>query len=117
MGDRANILVKKGEEQVCLYTHWAGSELPETLQKALQRGEQRWNDFQYLTRIIFCEMIARDELEGLTGYGITQVPHDGSDRVIQVNVDAQTVQTPRKDAVSFADFIKREATWGNEWTD
>lgn len=110
MGDRANIVVKQADEQVCLYAHWAGSELPATLQKALQRGKERWDDFQYLTRIIFCEMVPARYSE-LTGYGITQVPHDGDDRVITVDVAAQTVQMPDRQAVTFADFAANGANW------
>lgn len=111
MGDRANIVVKQADEQVCLYAHWAGSELPATLQKALQRGKERWDDFQYLTRIIFCEMVPARYLAELTGYGITQVPHDGDDRVITVDVAAQTVQMPDRQAVTFADFAANGANW------
>lgn len=106
MGDRSNILVKSGSEQVCLYTHWAGSELHKTLKSALIRGEDRWNDFQYLTRIIFCEMVKGHALE-LTGYGITQQIHDG-DRNIIVNVDDQTVSTSEMTLIKFSSYIKTD---------
>lgn len=90
MGDRANVVVKCGEEQVCLYTHWSGTELPKTLQDGLKRGQPRWDDFQYLTRIIFSEMI-KDSLMDECGYGITQTPWDGCDRIITVDVSKKTV--------------------------
>ncbi len=89
MGDRANILVKYENEQVCLYSHWDGSSLPRILQDALNHRE-RWDDFQYLTRIIFQEMI-KDDIGGTDGYGITQTPWDGDDRIITVDVNNQTV--------------------------
>jgi hypothetical protein len=115
MGDRANIIVKssekEGAEQVCLYTHWAGSTLPGTLKTALIRGRERWDDFQYLTRIIFCEMIKRDGLDGLTGYGITQKPWDGSERLIFVAVDEQQVTIGKK-KYSFEDYITSDEAWG-----
>jgi len=111
MGNRANVLIKQGAEQVCLYTHWNGDDLPRTLQNAFIRGESRLNDFQYLTRIVFCEMLAGTNPGSLTGYGISQVPHDGNDHIITVNVDAQTVQINAKPSLSFIDFL----TFGGRW--
>lgn len=60
MGDRANIVVKCDDEQVVFYTHWSGYRIANILANALRRGRGRWNDFQYLNRIIFCEMIKDD---------------------------------------------------------
>jgi hypothetical protein len=38
MGDRANVYVKNTDTQgVFLYSHWGGTELPATVQKALKR--------------------------------------------------------------------------------
>jgi hypothetical protein len=113
MGDRANIVVKCQDEQVCLYTHWSGSELVEILNAAMIRGEDRWHDFPYLTRIIFCEMV-KDNLLGDTGYGISEVPHDGEYRVITVDVDKQTVQIRSTPKMSFKEFINATPNWGEE---
>lgn len=112
MGDRANIVLKADEEQVCLYSHWAGSDLPETLRSALKRGEDRLTDAQYLARIVFCEMLKGDSkgLDGLTGFGITQKPWDGDDRVITVDVEAQTVEIGGK-TQSIAEFVTGEDGW------
>ena len=63
MGDRGNIVVinkkwKSNEyEGVWLYSHWGGSRLEETARKAVD-GSGRIGDPSYLTRIIFCNMIA-----------------------------------------------------------
>lgn len=57
MGDRANVVVIDGDEQVCLYTHWNGYEVAEVLQNALKRGKERWAQAPYLARIIFCDMV------------------------------------------------------------
>jgi hypothetical protein len=117
MGDRANIIVKssekEGAEQVCLYTHWAGSTLPGTLKTALIRGKERWDDFQYLTRIIFCEMIKHsgESLDGLTGYGITQKLWDGEDSLIFVAVDEQQITIGEK-KYSFEGYIASDEAWG-----
>jgi len=105
MGDRANIVVKSSNEQVCLYTHWNGSNVSETLKDALIRGKDRWDDFQYLTRIIFCEMI-RDDWQSTTGFGITQNIYDGDDNVIYVDVDQSIITTHSGITHTFDEFIR-----------
>ena len=52
MGDRANVVIDDNGSQVYLYTHWRGTELPEIVRKALTKN-QRWDDPQYLSRIVF----------------------------------------------------------------
>lgn len=105
MGDRANIVVTDSHNHIVLYSHWAGTELPDILKCALKRGEGRWDDFQYLTRIIFCEMI-KDNVMDTTGYGISQKIVDGEDRVLAVNVDRQTVTDYNNNMSSFEEYIE-----------
>jgi len=105
MGDRANIVVKSGDEQVVLYTHWGGSELPETLRLALERGKDRWDDFQYLTRIIFCQMIPAKYWEDTSGFGITCKIYDNEHEIITVDADKRTVQIGESEPLSFADYV------------
>jgi hypothetical protein len=59
VGDRANVVVQQGVKvsEVFLYTHWGGLELPAVVTKALQDGQRRWDDAQYLARMVFCRMI------------------------------------------------------------
>jgi hypothetical protein len=109
MGDRANILVTGEGSSVYLYTHWAGTFLPETLERALARSQDRWDDVQYLTRVIFSQMLIDDSADALTattGYGISSRLGDGSERVLVVNVDRQIIYTLSADAVEvpFAEF-------------
>lgn len=95
MGDRANIFMKDSDDRgVYFYTHWAGTELPKDLRDALARRD-RWDDYQYLSRIVFCQMIAHD-VSGSTGYGISPYCGDGSDRVLIVDVDNRTVAFSNK---------------------
>lgn len=110
MGDRANVIVVDGGEQVCLYTHWAGSELPQTLQEALIRGRERWDDAQYLARIIFCEMVRGCEMR-LTGYGISQTPGDGQDRILYVDIASQSVSINRGAAMPFDAYVTMAVEW------
>lgn len=111
MGDRANVIVREGDEQVCLYTHGRGSELPKILQSAMQRGKERWRDAPYLARIIFCEMVKGRE-STLTGFGISVTPQDGENRVIMVDTDEQAVRVQRGRPIPFADFADSGADWG-----
>ena len=105
MGDRANVYVHHGERPgVYLYTHWAGSELPAIVVSALRRGVGRWNDVQYLTRIIFCEMI-KDDVEGKTGYGISAEVGDGDDRIVDVDTSTQQIRFIGYDHLDLGDHV------------
>lgn len=110
MGDRANVVMKRGAEKVCLYTHWNGTELPETLRAALIRGEDRWTDNQYLARIIFCEMVKGHEMK-TTGFGISQEICDGEYRVLTVDTEAGTVSVNASRTLTFQEFVATEQTW------
>lgn len=120
MGDRANIRFiydfPKGElvegmkrsdlpddpEQradIFFYTHWAGSELPDTLAGALDRGRGRWDDEAYLARIIFSQMVDGDTLSD-TGYGIAPYQPDNEHPILVVDARLKTA-----DGKPFEDFI------------
>jgi len=91
VGDRANVAVKQGDEDkyVYLYSHWGGHELPLDLQAALKRN-QRWDDYQYLARIIFQQMIGEDK--GETGYGISASLCDNERPILVVDCEKQQVR-------------------------
>jgi hypothetical protein len=97
MGDRGNIVIRdnypadvRDKEAVFLYGHWSGTELPEIARAALERAEGRWDDAQYLARIVFEDMIA-DDLGGLTGYGITTQIADNEYDLIVLRPDRQVL--------------------------
>ena len=92
MGDRGNIIVKDGDSTVYLYTHWTGSDLPETLKGSLKRTKNggRLNDGSYLARIIFWDMIKDQHPEETSGFGISSTRGDGGTD-ITVDCDKQTV--------------------------
>ena len=76
MGDRANIVIRErwpadlgDSEAVFLYTHWEGTELPETLRRGLSAARGRWDDAPYLARILFQTMVGDNE--GQTGFSIS----------------------------------------------
>ena len=73
MGDRAQVVVrrygsKSDTDGVFLYTHSGGYCLAEAVQAALAR-KVRWDDPEYLTRIIFCQMVKGAEADEC-GFGI-----------------------------------------------
>ena len=106
MGDRANVKVVDGASTVFLYTHWGGSELPETLQRVLAR-RLRWDDGQYLSRIIFCEMVKGHE-DGETGFGISSNCGDGDERILTVDVRKQKVFINGGDGIPFDSYASRK---------
>jgi hypothetical protein len=77
MGDRANIMLvmpksygpKAQSGRIYLYTHWSGHQFPEALREALEFGKGRWNDDQYLARII-TSRVFRNLVDDTTGGGI-----------------------------------------------
>jgi len=103
MGDRGNIkFIDEGE--IYFYTHDMGSDLKQIVAMALDRGESRWSDGQYLARIIFCELIKRDVL-GTTGYGISTYVGDNENPYVIVDTVNQTV-TEDNQIWDFASFVK-----------
>ncbi len=93
MGDRGNIVVKQSKKKddcIFLYTHWTGGDLPEILQKALARSNDRWEDPQYLTRIIFCDMVQGAERD-TAGYGIGTCLADNEHTILLVDPLAKLV--------------------------
>ncbi len=115
MGDRAQIVLKnndQSESSIYLYTHWNGYELPEILRQALIRGEGRWDDDPYLSRIIFCEII-KDDVLGTTGAGISLEYQDSSsDRDITVFLAHQEIKVGNNPIIfSFAEYVSIPRKW------
>ena len=104
MGDRANIRTSDG---INFYTHWEGTELPEILARALERGKDRWDDYIYLNRIIFCEMVRRS-IDDTTGFGISIALGDGANRVICLTEHGVVVGGKE---ISFQKYINNRPSW------
>lgn len=104
MGDRANVCVRQDGSDlgVYLYTHWGGYALPEHLRVALAK-HWRWDDAQYLTRIVF-DVMTENSHGAETGYGITSQVWDGDDRVLVVDCSSQIVICGNK-SWSFSEYI------------
>ncbi len=102
MGDRANIVFDMDSGPVFLYTHWSGSELPQTLAKALdsKEGRSRWSDESYLCRIVFNYL--QGDNRGETGFGIASYQCDN---------DGYPYLVVKASALGKVTMIK-EQTWG-----
>jgi hypothetical protein len=94
MGDRANIYVVDTDDAthgIYLYSHWGGEKFLTTdLRKALEFGRGRWNDPQYLTRIVISQ-IFMDSHDALTGAGVSTEIGDNSHHVTILDVHAGQV--------------------------
>lgn len=112
MGNRANIKIiqYKNATPLYLYTHWNGSIWNIQLANALKFGESRWNDPEYLTRIIISRMYAGD-VDDTTGggIGVDTIP-DNENPIIIVDIGTNTVylEGSESDAETFREFTTRE---------
>ncbi len=97
MGTRSQVhFVNSG---VYLYQHWDGNLLASRVQRGLSLNE-RWDDEEYLTRIIFDSMKSEIEAylkkeygeEPYTGFGIGTVRHWDIEYLVEIDVEKQTVE-------------------------
>lgn len=110
MATRSNIrLTYPDKNKVVFYQHWDGDNLSDILKAALKRGMGRWNDPAYLARIIFSEMV-KDDIDGLTGFGIQTEVHEESWFTLDVDLEDQVVRWTDRSGVShgmdYGDFIE-----------
>ena len=79
MGLRAQIEVKQKPYSVFLYTHWGADTILQDTIQGMIKGKSRWNDSNYLTRILFDSLKkpasaangkVLDDAYSTTGYGI-----------------------------------------------
>lgn len=90
MGDRGNIAIREAAgQEVNFYSHDLGSKLPHIVRKALARGE-RWDDPEYLARIVFCELIKGRERED-TGFGISTARGDYNHPDVVMDMEHRTI--------------------------
>lgn len=81
MGARAQVHIK--DTGVYLYTHWGAGRIFEDVAEAIQKN-WRWDDPEYLTRIIF-DCMKRSDIEGETGFGIGTGQHGDIERLVVVD--------------------------------
>lgn len=103
MGDRAQVHIE--DTGVYLYTHWGATNLPTTVANALGR-DARWNDPEYLARIIFDEMTEGSH-GSETGHGIGMEQHGDVYRVVHINC-AEREMTLETGSAAWHDDDERE---------
>ena len=84
---------------IYLYQHYDGYGLYKIVNNAISR-KARWDDHEYLARIIFSEMI-KDHIDDTAGYGIGTFQHGDIEYLVEVDIDNQT--------------IKEYEGYGDEW--
>jgi len=124
MSTRSQVFMK--QSGIYLYQHWDGYNTPLEVQEALKL-KARWDDEEYLTRIIFETMLEsgksdieddRDLIREKTlGYGIGLFQHSDIEWLTEVDVLHQTIKIRQGynalDVVysgSFEDFIKDDVS-------
>lgn len=73
MGDRAMAEIKTEGGSFFVYTHWRGSDLPETATDAVLGARDRWDDYPYANRIIV-DQLTVDARDSETGAGLMLGP-------------------------------------------
>ncbi|ULA64482.1 MAG: hypothetical protein LZF86_140007 [Nitrospira sp.] len=112
MGDRGNIVMKDGNQEIFFYTQWRGEELLTVVRSALAR-RQRWDNSPYLSRMVFCELV-KGRVDDAAGFGISTERDDFEHDDVVVDVRNRVVYTRKpqegedvrtSDALSFEVFI------------
>lgn len=86
MSTRAQVqlLCPHNKTSIFLYQHYDGDRLYNTVKKSIARSKPRWDDEEYLARIIFSDMI-KDNLTDLDDYGISTAKHGDIEYLVVVN--------------------------------
>ena len=79
----------------------------------LKRAESRQDDTPYLTRALFCQMIAEGSdnpshaLDATTGFGIDAALGDGGERIVDVNTQEGTVRALDGETRTMAQHVEK----------
>lgn len=92
MGTRAQVKIVTSDNlcPIYLYQHYDGDCLFQTVLDAFSRGKDQIDDPEYMTRIIFSEMI-RESIDDTVGYGISTDEHGDIEFLVEVNFDTQMI--------------------------
>jgi hypothetical protein len=76
--------------RVYLYSHEGASSIVKTVFEALSK-RKRWDDADYLARIVFCEMIPAECWESDSGYGIGTTLYASTNVLVTIDTERQRV--------------------------
>lgn len=108
--DSGQVEVISPDGRVYLYTHHSASSLVRDVFNALSE-RKRWDDADYLTKMVFCRMIPMECWMDETGYGIgTQLYADVNllitlDTVKQIITIQSAIDKHYKYCLSFEEFV------------
>ena len=94
---------------VFLYTHDNAKFLVEDVHTALSK-RVRWDDPDYLARIIFCNMLVKEDWDKETGYGIGSQMYADINLLIRIDIAKQKIEinnilTKEKDTYMLDTFV------------
>jgi hypothetical protein len=95
---------------VYLYTHNGGDKLVNIVYEVLSM-QTRWDDSDYLTRLIFCAMVPNNRWNDEYGYGIGTGLYDDIDILVSIDVPNQKIKLQSSidihnyQSMSFTEFI------------
>ncbi len=99
MGDRAMAEIKTEGGSLYFYTHWAGYDLPDIAQTALDTAAPRKGDFPYATKIVLDQLIsACHARDSETGAGVMLGPnaedsYNGDNASVVIDLDDWTIES------------------------
>ena len=106
MGARTQVFIK--DSGIYLYGHWNSGHIVQDVHRALSK-KWRWNDDEYLARIIF-DVMKEGNTDQECGFGIGTSLHGDIDNKVTVDCESKTVafSTDQENSfrVSFEEFVK-----------
>lgn len=88
--DSAQVEIISSSGRVYLYSHSDAASITKVVHEALSK-RKRWDDPDYLARMIFCEMVPSEFWESDSGYGIGNLLYTSTNVLVSVDVVRQKI--------------------------
>ena len=105
-------IISTENDSIFLYTHDLADSLVNDVYQALKLGA-RWDDADYLARIVFCRMIPPEQLLNDKGFGIGAKQYGDINLLITLDCRDQTIsvisslmENKHKYSMTFTEFIE-----------
>ncbi len=83
-------IVSAWNKRVYLYTHSGAKGLVARVHSTLSK-KKRWDDPDYLARMIFCDMIPKEKWDSDRGFGISTDLCSSVNLLITIDIESQTI--------------------------
>jgi hypothetical protein len=104
-------IISADNDSTFLYTHYLADSLVNIVYQSLKLG-LRWDDADYLARIIFCRMVPPDQLLNDKGFGIGVRQYGDINLLITLDCRDQTItvissliKNKQKISMTFTEFL------------